>query len=266
MVTLKPTAGVLGLLEGQKEAGKRVDFRPDDFVLAVETKGYRVAWSRASICPCKPNNIQTDQPDPNCTLCLGTGWLRFKPANPVIDDRITGALDSVQQTIVNDQAAVIRCVMSGITNKREPYDHVLPRLEGTINVTARWENKLGYYDRLVNLDSTVVYAQILEYDGNAATSLRYPARGINLLRSESRIYEPETDYTLNASGQIVWTSGSEPPADERLSAHYICHPTWRVVEHPHALRLTPVKYKTKSGVGDPRPLPVQAVAKLEYML
>ena len=266
MPTLKPTAGVMGLLPGQKEAGKRVDFRPDDFVLAIETKGYRCAWSRAALCPCKPNNLQTDQPDPNCTLCDGTGWIRFKPANPVTDDRITGALDPLQQAIVDDQAGVIRCIMSGITNKREPYDHVLPRLEGVTNATARWENKLGYYDRLVNLDSTVVYAQIVEYEGGASTALRYRARGINLLRSESKVYEPETDYVLDGTGDIIWVSGNEPPAEERLVAHYICHPTWRVIEHPHSLRLSPVAFKTTIAGGEPKPLPVQAVCKLEYLL
>lgn len=266
MPTLKPPAGMIGLLDGQKEAGKRIDFKPDEFVLAIETKGYRCAWSRASFCPCKPNNLQTDQSDPNCPLCEGTGWIRFRPANPVIDDRITGPLDILQQAIVDDEAAVIRCIMSGIQNKRQPYDHVLPRLEGTNNATARWENKLGYYDRLVNLDSTIVYAQIFDYGGEAATSLRYRARGINLLRSTSKVYEPETDYTLNGTGDIIWVSGKEPPSDERLACHYICHPTWRVIEHPHALRLTPVKYKTTSTVGDPRALPVQAVVKLEHML
>ena len=64
-----PQAGVTGLPEGTKEEGQRVDFRPDQFDLTIETKGYRIAWSRAAQCPCKPINAQTEQPDPNCAIC-----------------------------------------------------------------------------------------------------------------------------------------------------------------------------------------------------
>lgn len=271
MPKLTPKAGAIGLLEGQKEAGKRVDFKPDDFTLAVETKGYRLAWSRASFCPCKPINEQTEQPDPNCPICEGSGWIRFKPEGAVTNIATIGELDALQQAIVNDNAAVIRGIMSGITNNRVPYDQVLPRLEGVMNVTVRHENKLGYHDRLVNLDSTIIYSQVLDYDGTALTALRYPVRYINLIRSTTKTYlqvsdeNPTGDFKL-VEGKIQWQSGKAPAADERLAVHYLTHPTWRVVEHPHAMRTTPVKYKTKSNVGDPEPLPVQGICKLEFML
>jgi hypothetical protein len=271
MPTLTPKAGAIGLLEGQKEAGKRVDFKPDDYVLLVETKGYRLAWSRAAFCPCKPINLQTDQSDPTCTLCEGSGWLRFRPEEAVINSAVIGELDELQQSIVDDNAAVIRGIMTSITNKREPYDHVMARLEGTMNVTARHENKLGYHDRLVNLDSTIVFSEVLDYDGAGEITLRYPARYINLIRSSSQIFgevsetNPTGDYRLEV-GKVVWESGKGPPTDERLAVHYLTHPTWRVVEHPHAMRTTPVKFKTTSAVGDAEPLPVQAVSKLEFLL
>lgn len=271
MPTLRPQAGTLGLLEGQKEAGKRVDMRPDEFVLLIETKGYRLAWSRAAYCPCKPINTQTEQPDPNCSLCEGSGWVRFAPAGAVTDTNLTGDLDTLQQTIVDDNAAVIRGVMTGITGNRAPYDQVLPRLEGVMNVTARHENKLGYHDRLVNLDSLIVYSQVYDYGGEAETELRYPVRQVNLIRSTTQTFvevsraNPAGDFQL-VNGKIVWETGNEPPTDERLAVHYLTHPTWRVIEHPHNIRTTPVKYKTTSPVGDAESLPVQAVAKLEFML
>lgn len=271
MATLRPKAGSIGLLEGQKEAGKRVDFKPDDYVLLVETKGYRLAWSRAAFCPCKPINAQTEQSDPNCSLCEGSGWIRFRPEGAVTNTELTGDLDELQQSIVDDKAAVIRGIMSGITNNRVPYDQALPRLEGMVQVTTRHENKLGYYDRLVNLDSTVVYAQVYDYGGEAETALRYPARYINLIQSTTQNFlevsddNPTGDFRL-VGGKIVWESGKAPPTDERLAVHYLTHPTWRVIEHPHALRTTPVKFKTTSAVGDPRALPVQGVCKLEFML
>jgi hypothetical protein len=271
MPVLTSNPAKLGLLPNQKEAGKRVDFKPDEYVLLIETKGYRLAWSRGSYCPCKPINEQTDQPDPNCTLCAGTGWIRFRPEESVVDPRLTGSLDALQQSILDDEAALVRGIMTGITNTKIPYDHVLPRLEGVMQVTTRHENKLGYYDRLVNLDSTIIYAQVYDFGGEAQTSLRYPARYINLIRSTTKVYtevtkyNPGGDFTLSL-GKIVWETGKAPPMNERLAVHYLTHPTWRVVEHPHAIRTTPVKFKTKSPVGDPKSLPVQGVCKLEFML
>jgi len=264
MPTLTPKAGSIGLPSNVKETGRRVDFRTDEYILAIETKGYRLAWSRAAFCPCAPINDQTEQPNPNCTLCEGSGWIRFRPAGAVIDEDRTGELDAIQQAIVGADAAVIRGIMSGITNKREPYDQVLPRLEGVMNVTARHENKLGYHDRLVNLDSTIVYSQVHDYDA-PLMKLRYPVRAINLMRSEAKTYTEDVDYTL-AAGDVQWIAGQEPTVGERLAIHYLTHPTWRVVEHPHAMRLTPVKSKTTSTTGIPTPLPVQAVCKLEFML
>jgi len=259
-------AGSVGLPSHIKETGRRVDFRTDEYTLAIETKGYRLAWSRASYCPCIPINDQTEQPDPNCTICSGAGWVLFKPVGAVSNQDITGPLDDVQAAMVGDNAAVIRGIMSGITNKKEAYDQALPRLEGMLNATVRAENKLGYYDRLINLDSTVVYSQVYDYKvASPTTKLRYPVRLINLLRTVSKVYVEGTDYTL-AGGDIVWVSGKEPAVGDRLAIHYLTHPTWRVIEHPHALRLTSVKSKTESKAGNPIPLPVQAMCKLEYLL
>ena len=266
MPTLVPAPGSVGLPSDVKETGRRVDFRTDEYVLAIETKGYRVAWSRAAYCPCKPNNLQTDQPDPNCSLCHGHGWLLFKPVGAVTNEDITGELDDVQQAIVGSTGAVVRAIMSGITNKKEPYDQVRARLEGVMNATLRAENKIGYYDRLVNLDSTIVYSQVHDYEESSSPmELTYPVRAINLMRSATKTYSETTDFTL-ASGKVVWVPGQEPPAGERLGVHYLTHPTWRVIEHPHAMRLTPVKSKTKSRVGDPVPLPVQGMCQLEFLL
>lgn len=263
------TPGAVGLPANVKEQGKRVDFRPNDFVLAIETKGYRLAWSRVSLCPCTPLNDQTDQSNPNCVLCEGSGWLKFKPNSFAIDTKIVGDLDALQLKIIGSNSVVIRGVMSGFNAKDNPYESIGRRLEGTSMVSVRHENKLGYHDRLVNLDSTIPYSQVLEAgDPAVALTLSYPARQINLLRSESTLYSEGSDFDLVA-GDIVWSSAmgaNVPDEGTRLACHYDTHPAWRVVEHPHALRLTPVKYKTTTPGGDPTPLPVQATVKYEFLL
>jgi hypothetical protein len=256
-------AGSVGLPSGVKEAGQRVDFKPDKFVLQIETKGYRLAWNRAARCPCASVNTQTDQADPNCSLCTGSGWLLFKPAGAVTDEKITGDIDATQQVIVGSTGAVIRGIVSGITNKYVPYDQVIARLEGTSMLTVRAENKLGYYDRICNLDATIAYCQLKDAGSGSTLSMRYPIRDINLLRSASAVFVVDTDFTIVA-GNIVWESGRAPASGTQLVCHYLTHPYWRVVDHPHAARLTPVKFK--SAVDVPQPLPVSAVLKYEWML
>ena len=256
-------AGVVGLPDGVKEAGQRVDFKPDKFTLAVETKGYRLAWSRAARCPCVGVNTQTDQANPNCVLCSGKGWLLFQPTGAVVDTEIIGELDATQTVIVGSTAAVIKGIMSGITNKYVPYDQVVARLEGVSMLTVRAENKLGYYDRICNLDATVTQYELKDAGSESTLSMRYPIRDINLLRSESAVFVVDTDFTIVA-GDISWVSGQAPAAGTQLACHYLTHPYWRVMDHPHAARLTPVKYKSTSE--DPRPLPVSAVLKYEWML
>jgi hypothetical protein len=255
--------GVVGLPDGVKEAGQRVDFKPDKFVLAVETKGYRLAWSRACRCPCIPVNQQTEQPDPTCSLCGGTGWFLFRPHDAVIDEKVTGNLDGVQQSLIGNYSVVIRGIMSGIMTQYQGYDILGARLEGTAAVSVRYENKLGYYDRLINLDATIAYVQILESDGSLNLETRYVARQVNLLRSATKVYVEDTDFTVT-NGMVQWISGQEPGSSERLAIHYLTHPVWRIIEHPHGMRLTPVKFK---GTEDtPTELPVQGIAKYEFLL
>lgn len=266
MVTLsQKSPGTVGLPPNTKEAGKRVDFRPDDFGLAVETKGYRLVWKQAAYCPCKPVNDQTDQADPNCSLCEGSGWLLFKPAVGSVDPKKIGSLDDLQTKIVQG-GGVIHGIMSGLAAHDTPYDQVMRRIEGMSNLTTRAENKLGYHDQLINLDATIVYAQILDTSGGAIDKPRYPIVCANLLRSETQTFGA-TDFTVNDDGDISWLV--TPPKGTRIAIHYLTYPHWRVVEHPHMTRHTIVqakKPKPTTPRGDPVDLPVQAVCKLEFLL
>lgn len=260
-MTMDSLSGAQGITGKPKP---RVDFIPDEFTKLVETKGYRVAWSRAARCPCPPINDQTEQPDPNCTLCRGSGWLYFAPAQATVNELLVGELNPVQKRIVDDNAAVIRAIKTGIGTKWNQYDQIGSRMEGTLLATVRPENKLGYYDRITNLDSLIVYQEILDADTTATRQTRYPVVQVNLLRSESTIYTAPTDFSINDNGDIVWVT----PVTDRLVCHYLCHPTWLVVEHPHAVRTTQITQKVKkpkTPVGNPTSLPIQAVIKYEFL-
>lgn len=265
MPTLAKDSGIVGLPAGVKEAGRRVDFRPDDFTLAIETKGYRIAWARASYCPCQPVNAQTEQPDPECTLCGGEGWLLFAPANAYT--AAVGELDATQKALIGSTYGVVLGIMSSFVAEQKPYDVVQQRLEGTVNLTVRPENRLGYYDRIINLDTTITFSQIVEADGSDLLVARYPIVDVNLIRTVSKVYARNTDFQLEA-GNLRWLT-APPTVDELVSLHYYTYPHWRIVNHPHATRATIRKFKTSrpaSPAGDPIDLPIQAVCKYEFLL
>ena len=270
VMTMDTESGAVNLPPGVKESGGRADFDPKHYLVQIETHGYRIAWSRASLCPCTPNNEQTDQSDPNCPLCTGSGWLYFAPHLATIKKQVTGELTPLQLSIVSNSAAVIRGIMSGMRADKRQYNELGSWVEGMCSLTVRHENKLGYLDRITNLDSMIAYSQRLTAgDPLEVLETNYPIVQVNLLRSVTTTYEAPDDFSINATGGIVWnTSGNNPGDGESLAIHYTCHPTWLVVEHPRSFRTTTVARKVKDPItpaGDPVHLPIFATLRYEFL-
>lgn len=264
----KPAYPVSGIPVGMKETMSRADFLVDSFAFLVETKGYLLSWERASICPCRPVVTTTEQPDPNCQLCKGSGWLYFGLESPITDFSDIGEMDEVQKKIIQqNNAMVIRGVITSVQNEYNPWDRFGNWMSGSMMLTVRHENKIGYYDKITMLDSSIVYVEVATATGDATLPLRYLAVGVNYLRSFERVYKADVDFSIEL-GQIRFYDGSVPASGTKLSIHYICHPTVVVVEHPHVIRQTTRKYKTpnpKTVRGDPRGMPIQALVRYDFI-
>lgn len=264
----KPAYPVLGIPVGEK-LGPRADFRVTEFDKAIESMGYLLAWSRACPCPCAPVSEGSTQPDPNCTLCHGNGWFYF--GTPVGQDQNLSAyqLDTVQQYLITrDRAMVIRGIITGVGTQPNPWDRLTNWMPGSSMLTVRAANQLGYYDRVTALDSQIEFAETVVADGTAVLALRYPACGVNLIRSMTRVYHADSEYLVSDLGAVQWFPAAKPPVGTRLSVHYLCHPTWLVVEHPHVMRITTVQQKVaapKTPLGDARFLPIQALVRLDFI-
>jgi hypothetical protein len=259
---------VTGLPPAQLEKALRVDFDPNLFNEAIEIKGYRMVWQRAMLCPCNGNNDQTQQVDPNCSLCRGGGWLYFRPTGYVVPTDAIGELDDIQQLLVDQpDAAVIRGVLTNLANTFDPDDKLGHWKFGDSQVTVRSENKLSYYDRLTHLDSTITYSERLEIgavDPNLKT--RYPIVEVNHFRSLTTVYD-DTYYDV-VDGAIVWKVGKAPASGTTVAIHYHCHPAWLVMDHPHAIRNTFLAKKLKqpaTPVGTFQDLPVQCRVRYEFL-
>jgi len=263
----KVKAGVVGLPVGVKEP-PRADFRLNEYIRAIEAKGYRLAWSRTCQCPCVSINDQTDQNDPNCPLCDGQGWIFFKPEAAVSNEKVIGPLDEIQTKFVGDHAAIIHGILTGISVKLNVHDQFGPWMEGTSQLTVRPENKMGYYDRVTCLDTRIVYSQIIKRPEGALFKTKYPVVQSNILRDLTHIYVEGTDFDI-VVGDITWKAGKGPTVGTPVVCHYLTHPTFRVIEHPHAVRTTLDKFKIKAPLtpqGDPLDMPVQAVIRYEFLL
>ena len=246
--------------------GTRVDFNLKRFVDLVE-RSPRFVWERAMFCPCASINDQTEQPDPNCTKCKGVGWFWFGPAG-YVPPPAAGTLDATQMAVVNrNGGAVIRAFMAEATYRQAGYDTLGTWAFGQMHVTVRPENKLGYYDRLINLDSEVVFSQRVLSTGEGTLSLRYPAIVVTSVQSSAADYLEGRDFEVT-DGDVVWLAGRAPDIDMQLAAHYTCHPAWMVTSYPHVIRATSNDRHPKKPVltpaGNPQNLPIRARVQLEF--
>jgi len=266
-----PVTGVIGLPDGQKEAGQRVDFRPNQFELLIETKGYRIAWSRASFCPCKSPAAQSTQADPNCQICGGDGFLYFRPSGyaPPLE---AGTLDPLQAHILDlYRAVIIRGVVTSVARNVEAYDRIGAWMFGSALCTVRHQNKINYYDRLIFLDSLVAHSQIVDVaDPSKPFRAHYPIAEVNLLLDAAgKRYTSGSDFCLNEDGAIEFFPAKAGPVG-RYAVHYHYHPVWLVKEQAHLVRESLLKFKKSpnqlvSPRGDPQHLPIQAMIQLDYL-
>jgi hypothetical protein len=294
-VSITPETPVTGITElpagKQKETGKS-SFDNDELIRHVELLGARVAWSRASVCPCRNFTGETQQPDPTCVKCQGRGFFFFGPDNYTAPEQ-AGTLTQLQQAILaDDGAAVIRTLFTRSTHITDPYDLLGTWTRGSMFVTVRPENKIGYYDRLVNLDAEVCYTELIEIDldvnATAQTGvtinaglvdpirLRYRATAVNRVDTVTAQYRGSEHFLLTDTGDIDWIADVPTPDTSRdidnsilrFSVHYNMHPTWLIVEHPHVFRETPARKKVRNRVtpfGTPTAHPIQALARLEFL-
>lgn len=277
-VILKPQimpAG--GLPTGVKEAGQRVDFKSDKFSLAIATKGYRMWWSRAGICPCR-NNSQTDQPLTTCELCNGHGYFYFLPEIG-LDKYTTDSYGNPIQLNSTKDAVMIQAIMTSANKDPQIFERFGEWIFGSIKITVEHANKFSYHDRLICVDALMAWSQLIKYDGNEIisvtggydqTGIRYPVVSVNLLRSTSQIFVENEDYYINDQGGITWiiSSTERPDEDEILSLHYNFNPVFNVIEYVYAFRDTLVfhKNKTASLAEQVNKLPIHAIGKLDFLI
>jgi len=268
------TPRIISGLPAETKARPRADFKPTEFDKALVTKGYRMYWSRAGLCPCT-NNDQTEQPDPTCRLCGGDAYYYFLPDEAVARGATKDSQGNPIELNEAGDGVLIYVLMTSLTQDVQVFEKFGEWVFGMSRATVQYQNKLGYRDRLVSVDSEMAWAQIIEYDGSAEivvtgerskTGLRYPFVRVHQFRSLTDIYRQGVDFQLTTDGTLKWL-GTAPDSGTRLTLHGTIHPPWIIMDHVNTYRDTWLE-GSSIGIADQRheKLPIQAVCKLEFLV
>ncbi|MNW28250.1 hypothetical protein D3C74_50720 [compost metagenome] len=191
----------------------RVDFQVDQFDRQIYQKGARITWEKSCLCSCL--DIHTGQADYNCPACGGKGYTYFDPEP-------------------------IRAVVSGITGDKNQLPVGLLDV-GTSFVTTMSKDAVGFRDRLIFEDFETAYSQIIAYDENGI-KLKYPSLELVAVRVLSTTL-PKESLVLDHDNQTLHIDSSHGFKNgERLAILYRIKPVYVVIDIPHELRGTFVKF------------------------
>lgn len=213
----------------------RVDFYPDEYDKIIHQKGVRVIWEKSILCSCISEN--TGQPDYTCPFCLGKGFQYFDP----LDIRV--AVTSINR---NDSQQTV-----GYTDV------------GTAMVTSKSTDNVNFRDRLTFIDFTTNYSQVITVE-NQRAKLKYDVNEVTMVLNGDIEYKLDEHYTLNESQTEILFSDNVIEDDERVSVLMEVRPAYIVVDMPHELRGTFVKFQHKEETW--YKLPKQLQIKREDLL
>jgi len=264
-----------GLPAGTKSGGgRRADARPDDWDYLIGTKAGRFWWRRAMMCPCQ-GSADTDQANPVCPLCRGTGYLYFPPV-PLASDGDPDIAGHAMEMNDGGDGISVQAWISNVTYDTQIFERFGKWIFGTALLTTSRHNRLGYRDMLEARDQLVVFSQLIRASGNAEIvitghrsqkGLWTRVHSVNVLRTLTTMYQEGTDFAVTDTGTIKWVI-TPPASGTLLSLHANFHPRWVVLDFPFAARDTLVSKKTtRTGVEEQfTKLPVRATVKLDFLV
>jgi len=193
--------------------GARADFRPELFDTAIFQKGYRILWEQSMLCSCYTKN--SGQPDYNCPVCKGKGYVYFDPKE-------------------------IRAVVSSINGHKEQTHLGLFDL-GSAYLTSMSTDDIGFRDRFTFLDFTTKFSEVIIHDENMEGSdidtFRYPAKEMVSVRKLDTTYIQGRDYDVSKDGRsITWKTYMNP--GDQYSVLYKTNPVYIAIGPIHELRGT----------------------------
>lgn len=232
----------------------RAEFKPDEFVRAIQQHGHFVIWEKALICPCFKKELQ--QADPNCAFCDGSSFYYVDPIT-------------------------IRALVLSVDKRMKLYEKMGTWLQGTAAITCEQRYRLGHRDAIRLRDAIMSFDEIIFRNNRrgkrSQLETNHDAARYRIVHMTFALYLSTTGaivelaegehYELTTDGQIKWLSaGKIVPAGAAVSLRYEFHPIYLIESYPHAIRQ---EITTKKSAGAPRSvvaLPLQSVGQLDYLI
>ena len=198
----------------------------------IEQEGYPALWRRAVVCP----NRMVDKlnHDVNCTVCDSTGFLY-------------------------DEGTPIKALTTSIGVKQ--MWQAFGRYDvGTAVISVNPIYRISWWDMIEFPEDVIRYSEVIQHDQHAvADKLKYvPVDAVRVTDSIGTNYTFGTDYTF-VNNTIEWINHPE----KFVSVSYTCHPRYILLELVHHFRRSASR---NAGIKAPADFPLQAVAKLDFML
>jgi hypothetical protein len=221
---------------------QNVDFDRDAFAALLKNKGYDVLWERAALCPNLPGSGLTKRDHPtNCKVCDRTGFVYFQPTK--ID-------------------ANTKMLMQGI--KLDQSFYAYGRWDvGQMMVTAMPGYQLSQWDRLTLSNGRgTLTERPRRMPGTDTDVLRYAPLCVDYVtwvgRDGVAVVFTEEDYAFNGNS-LTWITTARPDDNDYYSVVYEYRPRYVVLDLLH-------QHRDQVQDGVHYPFPVQAIAKLDYLV
>lgn len=194
----------------------RVNFKTEEFDNAVLQKGLPVLWEEAMYCDCF--NLDTGQPDFNCSKCYGTGFFYL----PAITTKV---------------------ITSNLTGKNE-FDSTGAHERGTAMITSLSTNLMGYHDRLTFLDFSCKLSQVCSFDEFKVSSVFHkPIKSIIAILGQKNGFSYlnavlDEHYEVDEDNlHITWIDDdTAPDSGTQVGVLYVTSPSYCIIDIMHELR------------------------------
>ena len=212
------------------------DFNQELFSQTLQEKGARVNWYKAVICSCL--SPRTQQPEPTCPYCHGTGFVYSEP----IETKV----------IVTSITAIPEYMLSGLAQF------------GELLITPDFDFDFSVFDRIVFLDYLTEYIHGMQRSqiGDTDTA-RYEILEPEQVFYEGTYYELGSDFEIDSTDKtkLTWLTDNRPPAGARYGIRYKSHPVYLISRVLNETRATWVRI---NGQEVYKELPQRYLAKKEF--
>jgi hypothetical protein len=210
----------------------RADIDVDKFDQLIQHQGMRVLWEEAIMCDCVSD---THQPDYNCKICYGSGFIYLPPVQTV--------------------------VASTSLNGNRNFDTIGMRETGTAYITTLSKDLMGYHDRLTFIDFSSKYSQTIQFKFGKSKPLKRPVKELLMARRKNDIFSVKKDFTiindgwnLQCSDELLTKYGD----DFVITLLFVTAPIYSILDVVHELRATFIK--------DGYPQPVFRELQKQFMI